>query len=492
MIKLLIAGSVGIIFIFALIIIIRNKPDLWFWIFLNLFFDPGGYIYEYLEGTLLGPLQIADVCMAGMIICLFFEKIKWEAIYQDQFLKKFLFYFFLFALYYFIVYGGIVPYFNNDLDYSTFLVKNRRYPYSFIILIAVYVFSLKNLYYFYTTTLFVGIICLTLFFVTLVTGVELVPLVVEARYTGSEMMRISMSSYGIFYLLFPVSLTAYFLSRKINLNLKYKQWLYYSGIIFILAQIITLTRREQIDIIGTALIISLILSYLFRTGKLSSVFKIIMPAILVLAVLYFTFPKYVGYLAKIGEDTFLLMTTGIDSEGRTDQRVTGNSDYELVKEYIGKNILFGTGYTYLVWKDGIATSARGEEYSRARDAAGEVNIYFLLFGYGIAGAILMIPLYYIMVKFYLKLIRLLKLKLINYLEDPLTIILSVYILSVIASRFTYQLWGLSADFTGGGTSFTAVLMGVGLALYRKIWLNLYGEAANGYKASLRLPFSNNI
>ena len=131
MLKLLLTGVIGLTFISAFIIIIRNKPDLWFWIFLNLFFDPGGYVYEYLGGTLIGPLHLADVCIAGMVICMIFANINWRTVFQDQLLKKFLFYFFLLALYYFIFYGGVVPFMHNDFDYSTFLVKNRRYPYSF-------------------------------------------------------------------------------------------------------------------------------------------------------------------------------------------------------------------------------------------------------------------------------------------------------------------------------------------------------------------------
>ena len=96
------------------------------------------------------------------------------------------------------------------------------------------------------------------------------------------------------------------------------------------------------------------------------------------------------------------MTTGMDSRGMTDQRVSGSNDYEIVKEYIRNNLFLGNGYTYLFWKDGRATSARGEEYSVVRDAAGEVPIYFLFFDYGIVGAILMLPLYFMMVKFFLK------------------------------------------------------------------------------------------
>jgi len=470
---LLLTGLVALIIFGAVIIIVHNHPDFWFWIFLNLYFDPGGYVYAFLGGSLVGSFNAYDVFISGMIICLLSAKTNWNEVLHDQFLKRFLLYLFIFGAYYFIVYGGLVPYFQNDFNYSTFLIKNRTFVYSFIIIIAVYTFSLRSLYYFYTTTLFVGIICLTLFFISLVAGISLAPVEQQLRYTGSEMMRISMINYGVFYLLFPFSLIVYLLSRKIILNLNYKLWLYYAGVIFILAQIITLTRRVQIDIIGTIVIVTLIISYLFRTGKLSSMLKVTIPAILVLITLYFTFPKYVGYLGEVGKDTFLLMTTGVDSKGVGDQRVTGDKDYDLVKEYIKNNLLFGTGYTYIYWKDGRATSERGEKYSRARDAAGEVNIYLLFFGFGILGAIFMLPLYFIMVKLFYRLIKLLKLTLTNYLQDPMLLIFSIYILYVIASKFTYNLWSLSSDFIGEGMSFTAVLMGIGLALHRKVYLNFH-------------------
>ncbi len=57
MIKLALFGVVALLLLIAFMIIIRNKPDLWFWIFLNLYFDPGGYVYEFMGGTLLGPLR---------------------------------------------------------------------------------------------------------------------------------------------------------------------------------------------------------------------------------------------------------------------------------------------------------------------------------------------------------------------------------------------------------------------------------------------------
>lgn len=476
MLKLILIGSVGLIFIFALIIIIRNKPDLWFWIFLNLYFDPGGYVLEYLGGSLLGPLSITDVFITGMVICLISTHTNWKVIIQDQFLKKFIFLLFLFVAYYFIVYGAVVPFFNDDFNYNTFLMKNRVYPYGFIILIAVYVFTLRSISYFYSSTLFVGTICLTLYFITLITGIELIPIWEFARNPGEEAIRISMLSYGIFYLLFPLSLIVYLLSRRMSLDFKYKYWLYYSGIIMLITLLITLTKRLQIDIIGTILIITLIISYIFKSGSLSSILKIIIPAMLVILILYFTFPKYGGYIVEIGEDTFLLIATGRDSKGESDQRVTGTGDYDLVKEYISNNLFFGTGYTNLIWTGpGTRTTPRGDTFARVMDAAGEVPIYFMFFSFGITGAVLISLLYFMMVQLFIKLLKLLRLTFMNYLQEPIIIMFSIYILLTIVTKFTINLYALSVDFLPSQIAPTAILLGIGFALYRKLSLNLNSE-----------------
>ena len=198
-----------------------------------------------------------------------------------------------------------------------FMIKNRSFTYGFIIFFAVYAFSLRSLHYLYTTTLAVGTICLSLFFVSLITGVSLIPVAQSARYTGDEMQRIGMLGYGMFYILFPLSLITYLISQKINITIKYKNILYYSGIVMLVTLLITLTRRTQIDIIASVIIIILIISYLFRTSKFAELLKVILPTVIVLLVLSFAFPKYVEYIAEIAQDTFLLMTTGQDSKGQS-------------------------------------------------------------------------------------------------------------------------------------------------------------------------------
>ncbi len=335
-------------------------------------------------------------------------------------------------------------------------------------------FSLRGLKYFYIVTLFIGIICLTLYLITLITGIKLIPIVEMQRYEGADMKRVGLYSYGIFYILFPMALIAYLLSRKISLHLSYRPWLYYGGLLMIITQLITLTRRTQIQVLGSIIILILIISYLFQTIKLSAIFKLAMPVILIILALYITLPKYIGYVAEIGEDAFLLLITGKDSRGEGDYRVSGTGDLDVVEKYINNNLFFGTGYTYLYWdKLRNARSSRGDTYAKAADAASEVPIYYLLFGYGFVGALLILPLYYMMLSLFFKLIIFLKLTLVNYLKDPLTIIFSILILLTIASKFTIDLYTLSEDFTGPKISETLVFMGIVFAIFRKLKLNIY-------------------
>ena len=91
----------------------------------------------------------------------------------------------------------------------------------------------------------------------------------------------------------------------------------------------------------------------------------------------------------------------------------------------------------------------------------------MLFGYGIAGTILILPLYFVMAKLFFKYVKALRIYISNFLEDPLSTIFSIYFLSSVASKFTIDIYLFSSDFTGQKLAETAVLMGLGFALYRK-------------------------
>lgn len=455
-------------FIILLIILGVKFPDFSFWLYLNLFFDPGGYVRGFLGGNIFWRINISDIFIFLMIISLLSPKINRKVIYNNDLLLKFIRFFLVFVGYYLIVYGGVAPYLNNDLDYSTFLLKNRTFIYGFIILISVYVFAMRRLDYFYSITLFFGVISLSLYWMTLLTGIELTPVIEMERYRGSGMVRMGMAGYGFFSILFPLALTAYLVSRKVMLKLNYRRWLYYGGTLMVVTLLITLTRRSYINIIGTVLIVVFLISYLFGTAKASSLFKTFVPIVLITLILFFTFPKYIDYISSIGQDTFLLLIGGKDTRGVEDYRVSGTGDLLVAKFYIEKNLWLGAGYTYLYWGEkGFASSPRGPDFSRAADAAQEVPIYYLFFGFGLIGALFILPLYLIMAKLFMKLIKLLKHNLNYHLTNPYIIIFSIYVLLIIASKFTYKLFNLGSDFNGSRFSSTAVLLGIGFALTKK-------------------------
>jgi len=455
-------------------LIIRNHPDFSFWLFLNLFFDPGGYVSGFMGGNVLGRFNLADIIIVGIVICLTSKRINWRIIFNDLFFLKFLKIFFVYMLYFFIIYGAVTPYLHNDLDYFTFLLKNRNFTYGVIILISVYVFSLRGLKYFYSITLFIGVLCLSLYWIALLTGINLTPVNEMERYRGSGMMRISMGGYGIFSLLFPISTITYILSRKQKFRLKYKKYLYYGGMLMAVTLLITLSRRVYVDIVGTVIIAILIVSYLFRTSTISKLMKFTIPSLLLSMMLAFTMPQYTTYIPMISQDIYLLITTGENMQGIGDYRVSGTGDLLAVKDSIRDNLWLGNGYTYLYWGDSpIATSSRGPYHARMADAAGEVPIYSMFFNFGLIGAVLILSLYYQMGRLIFKITKFLKRNISKYQEKPLILIISIYVILEILSKLTFKIMFISGDFGKYGFPSSAVMLGIGFGLYARFQREKY-------------------
>ena len=461
------------IIVFPLLIFIHYKPDISFWILINLYFDPGGYFTIFLGGDAFGRINISDLVIVGIIMCLLVIKPQIRTIKSNKLFRKFIIAFLIFAIYYFFVYGWLTPYIHNDLDYLTFVLKNRIFVYGFIILIAVYLFSIRSLKYFYYTTLFFCVVSLSLFFISLFTGLGLAPVTRMLRYPESEMIRIGMGGYGLFDMLFPISVIAYLLSRRIKVKLRYKEWLYFSGILMVLVLLLTLSRRTILDIPATILIIILIISYLYRSNKIKLLSKFIIPSIIVLIILSFTFQVYVSYISIITRDTFQLITTGADTRGIGDYRVSGTADLAAVKNYIQDNIWIGSGYSYVRSNEaGTAfISARGLFFASMEDAATEVPIYNLLFAYGIIGALLILRLYYFVFQLLVRFIKTLRQNILYEYINPITLIFSIYIIFVIISKLTTKIYSLGADFGNYGFSSIAIILGIGFALYEKFSTN---------------------
>ena len=379
-----------------------------------------------------------------------------------KFLKAFL----IFAIYFITFYGGIIPYLHNDFNYLLFLQKNRNFLYYIIILISVYIFTMRGLKYFYLTTLFLGLIILSAFLISIVTGLKIIPIDIFERYSDSEMMRITILSWGLFQILFPLSFIIFLFSRKIKLNIKYRKLIYLAGMLMVVTLLITLTRRNFISVPGAVLIILLLNSYIFRKSKILSFMKVLVPMSLIVLIIYLTLPKYIDYIVSISEDTFLLITKGSDTHGEEEYRVSGTGDLLLTKKYIKDNLFFGTGYSYLYWGESDqATSPRGNEYALASDAAQEVPIYNIFFSFGLAGFIIILILYSFLLRLFLRLFSLLK-KHINLLKAyPYELLFAIFILYMIIDKFTFSIYTLGNDFT---STYNGIFIGIGFAVLQKV------------------------
>jgi len=206
---------------------------------------------------------------------------------------------------------------------------------------------------------------------------------------------------------------------------------------------------------------------LFLTAKLSTLTKILIPAMLLVLALNFTMPKYVGYVSRVGLDAFSLAITGKDTRGIGNYRVSGTGDLLIAKKYIKNNLWLGTGYTYLYWGDvGYATSPRGDTFARAADAAEEVPIYYVFFGFGIIGALLITPLYVMIAKLFFRAMKLFRKNILFLAEEPLSIVFMLYVLLIIVTKFTINFYTLGQDFRAGYFGTAAVWLGLGFSLLR--------------------------
>lgn len=397
--------------------------------------------------NLLGSINHSDIFIMLIIITAVHTNFNLGHLFKDKQFKYYVNALSVFILYFYFIYGGIVPILHDDLNYPQFLLKTRNMIWGIVILFTSYHFALRGLYKFYKTTLIIGVICLSLYWITLATGFELIPVINIERYRGTGITRLVMGGYGYFSILFPLALFSYLLSRKLRFRMIHRKWLYYAGIAMLMTLLVTLTRRVFLDIFFTLIIASLLLRYLYKLKFLTGMYKYIIPLFLVFFSIQFVLPRYTGFIRNIGLDVYSLITTQKDTRGVQDYRLSGINELELVRKEIFDNLILGTGYSRLYWGDtGYATSSRGDKYALLADAASEVPIYYLFFGFGLIGAILILWIYYLVTKKSHELLKLIKTNRMLYLNDPVHLIFALYTILWIIGKVTHEAYTLSRDF----------------------------------------------
>jgi len=461
-----------LIILIPLVLLIQKFPDFFFWLLLMLFFDPGGFFEGYFESNIIGLVDYTDLIFVLIVISILSIKNKINLFNSDKDFKKIFIYLLVFQIYYIIFYGFLIPYLNNRLNFLHFLQKNRMYFMALPIMYGVYIFAQRSLKIFFKLLIIFSFTILVLYLFTLIIKLPIVPIETMERYTGSGIERISMLSYGLIYWILPLAIIIFYIKQKVRINIINEKVIYFNAFLMFITYLLTLTRREYLRIFLTIVLISILVSYIFRVSKIKLNIKILTSVLLGLIVFSFVFPNSLGNIITVFKDTFLVIFTGHNIQGMEEYRVTGTGDMLYVKQIIKENFLLGTGYVPYIWEDIVRLKLYGDTFAMALDASAEVPIYGAFFRLGILGVLFASGIYILILKDLINVTKSIKRfkERLFYLND-IELIMFFMTLYLLFSHFTIQFYALFGVFYSPSTiPEFGVVIGLFYALKKK-WEN---------------------
>lgn len=433
--------------IFGLFVLSNKWPLITFWITLNLYFDPAGFLKEHIGVSVIGPIKMTDFLFLMLLWTfyrLFEGKISLSS--YDMLYKRFLTYLIFLVFYYFIVNLWLVPLSlgRGDLWLDNF-IDGRRVIYVIAMGYMVYkVFSRFGGKLLFIIVLYTAAISFALFFISYLLKIELVPIFTFDRYGDGSLMRTGMASYGLFYwLIFWGWIFVFLKSGANNSDRTVFKWTLFLFTIFVIVLLMTYTRRTYLELAITPVLIYVIVNKCTNINvgimKIGGVFIVLTGVLAILT------PDLLQGSKRIMKDSFLLAFTGKDSQGERNYRVEGTGDLLLTKEYIKQNPIFGNGYYYFNYddKDKGVLGDRMTRFAIASDAAREVPIYNVFFERGIVGFLIYIPFYIFTISVGWRLYNLMRryFKILMAL-DWYSVVFSIMILTILLQMFTVKIYTL--------------------------------------------------
>lgn len=444
MVKLIIFFVLCISFIFC-----YKRPGISFWIMLSLFFDPGGFFSYYFEGKVIGPLAFSDVFFFLMAMSFFRMKfIHFIPARKNTHFYKLTRYFIFLLIYYYIIVLYITPLSHGRTDELSNFIKGREQIYGLFMMLMVYKVGIKYGWVkLFKTIVYTAIITILLFFFSWISGIHVLPVMTLERYAGADMLRVYMQSYGLIHWIFGLGIIIYLCQKSFSLKISNKFLIYGTLLLFLMVQLLTLTRRVYLELVITPFIILFVFWKL--TGRRIQIKNVLKSSIVILVFLAIIFPGLTARVSTIVSDAFLLVLTGKDTEGRADYRRSGDGDLDIAKEYIAQNFIWGYGYYYFNYEDKNEgkLGLKQTKIAVAADAATEVPIFSVFFFRGLVGFLLYLPVYYFVILFCFRSFKLLRKYFILLLSfDAFTVFLSMYCFMFFIQLFTIRIYTLFGSF----------------------------------------------
>jgi hypothetical protein len=320
---------------------------------------------------------------------------------------------------------------------------------AFLLIRPIYFFVKFGMEVQFKIVIYLAAICLTIYFISLISGLKLIPIATGDRYINSGIMRITLWSYGLFDWVLNLSLIVLLLKIKV----KNKKLLFYSGLLMAFSIVLTLTRRELLDRVFSLFIILILVNYLLRSHRKIQLIKLLLPLAIVMGLLGITFPKYIGYVNNEYKSIESLTTTGKDRAGNEDYRFAGTGDVVLMKELIRENLFFGVGFTRYSLED-LSNLRASNNPLAGLYAGGELPYLGSIGKMGIFGLLMFLPVYILVLQMSLKLFRVIKNNDINIFlkNNYYELIFAVFSLAFIINKFTFTLYNIFVE-TNNSSSF---------------------------------------
>lgn len=359
--------------------------DYVFWFTLIIFTNPGAILSALGEDSSDGGINITDLLIVVLFACYVVVQKK-NIIPDDRSFSKIIKYLLIFLLYYLVVFGFFVPALKAQSSYSpiTTFIKIRHGVINILLVILVYEFFLRSYLIFIKYFLYSSIIVIALFFVTILAGIDILP-VTSMNRSFIDTQRLMMGNYGLMPILIPMGAVLF----VFKFDIKYRKPIFIGFVLMFITWLLAIVRR---NIFGT--FIYLILALMFNNFiqhkalfSFNKIIKLSIYAVVLVFIIQLAFPKYLEAGIAAGRETINVIKYGETSSGKKDVRLGLGKDF--MQELIAENFIFGTGFDNR-WRTGAG--------DRSGFEASDYPFLAAIAMSGILGLFFFLPIYIVLVK----------------------------------------------------------------------------------------------
>ncbi|MCX6250381.1 MAG: hypothetical protein NTX61_06480 [Bacteroidetes bacterium] len=325
----------GIFVLPILLILAIEYPVFFFMLCLTIMTNIGGYFDAIF---VFGRITLQDAAFILSFMILFSSKVHASRIFSDKGFRRLFYYLVGIALYSIIAALFVIS--GNELSFSFYALLNWRWEFfGFLSIIPGYLVA-ENPKLIVRSSIFVSLLILVLFFLTITTKLDLIPTEELSRdIQGVNVERITFAGH-MSYLILIIWIGFFMLVMNIKMNNKLIILLIAS--FMLISQMLSLGRGINIFLIGSLFAALIYIRKYFHLQIYKLVRNMAVFFALTMVLLFFIFPDYLtGYYQTFFQSFLELI--GIVPSGTTQSR----SSYELVNQLplIRENPLFGTGIT---------------------------------------------------------------------------------------------------------------------------------------------------